>query len=273
MPLPPALAAKLAKRGLIASKNKQSSEPTKKNDYKGLSTCPNKSNIFHECTVWCKSHWLGVLTPDPRYVRNMQKLLAKYPLLNNWTEVFDKGLGRYYYWNMENDIVSWLPPKHPRAVLTKSAAKLREKYINEQRDKRLKEREELSKKDRAEKDGDRGHDRDSDEDDRGHRSKYSERRDRDRDRDRDDKRGKRDRDREERHRRDRDKRKREEQLDPMDPSTYSDVPQGTWSDGLETNKMRADNTASGVLFQQRPYPAPGAVLAANREKEDKERRK
>lgn len=59
----------------------------------------------------------------------------------------------------------------------------------------------------------------------------------------------------------------------MDPAAYSDIPQGTWSDGLETNKARADNTASGVLFQQRPYPAPGAVLAVNREKEEKERKK
>lgn len=59
----------------------------------------------------------------------------------------------------------------------------------------------------------------------------------------------------------------------MDPAAYSDVPQGTWSDGLESNTTRADNTASGVLFQQRPYPSPGAVLAANKEKDDKERRK
>lgn len=88
---------------------------------------------------------------------------------------------------------------------------------------------------------------------------------------RDDRRSK--RDREDRYRRDRDKRKRDDQLDPMDPAAYSDIPQGTWSDGLETNKTRADNTASGVLFQQRPYPAPGAVLAVNREKEEKERKK
>lgn len=55
----------------------------------------------------------------------------------------------------------------------------------------------------------------------------------------------------------------------MDPAAYSDVPQGTWSDGLENNKKAADSTASGELYQQRPYPAPGEVLAANKEKAKK----
>ncbi|VDN06206.1 unnamed protein product, partial [Onchocerca ochengi] len=36
---------------------------------------------------------------------------------------------------------------------------------------------------------------------------------------------------------------------------------GTWSSGLHAHdKTGADVTASGPLFQQRPYPAPGAVL-------------
>ncbi|KAL1497015.1 hypothetical protein ABEB36_008046 [Hypothenemus hampei] len=264
MPLPPTLAAKLAKRGLIAPKQKFFPDSIKKPDFKGVSTCPNKNNPYHDCTVWCESHWKGVPAPDPKYVRNMQKLLVKYPLPNNWTEIFDKGVGRYYYWNMENDLVTWLPPKHPKAVVTKSAAKLREKKKLEQKDR--KEKDDFSKRDRTERES-RSSERDSEDEERSYKSKHSERRDRDRD----EKRSKRDRD--DHHKRDRDKRKREEPLDPMDPAAYSDVPQGTWSDGLETNKARADNTASGVLFQQRPYPAPGAVLAANKEKEDKERRK
>ncbi|CAG9767051.1 unnamed protein product [Ceutorhynchus assimilis] len=265
MPLPAALAAKLAKRGLITSNRPKSSrEPVKKLDYKGLSVCPNKSNVFHECNQWCDAHWKGVATPDPKYLRNMQKLLAKYPLALNWTEIFDKGVGRYYYWNMETDLVSWLPPKHPKAILTKSAAKLREWKAQDQRDKRI--REESIKMQKS----DRDQDRDSDDPERNSRSKHSDRRDH-RDRDR---RNKRDREDRDRYRRDRDKRKREDNLlDPMDPAAYSDIPQGTWSDGLDTNKSRADNTASGVLFQQRPYPAPGAVLAANKEKDDKEKKK
>lgn len=41
---------------------------------------------------------------------------------------------------------------------------------------------------------------------------------------------------------------------------------GTWASGLERGPITkgtsgaADPTASGPLFQQRPYPSPGAVL-------------
>jgi polyglutamine-binding protein 1 len=55
-------------------------------------------------------------------------------------------------------------------------------------------------------------------------------------------------------------------LDPMDPASYSDVPRGGWSEGLPTGgdaKSGVDSTASGPLFQQRPYPSPGAILRAN----------
>jgi polyglutamine-binding protein 1 len=51
-------------------------------------------------------------------------------------------------------------------------------------------------------------------------------------------------------------------LDPMDPSSYSDAPRGKWSSGLEGVRA-ADSTATGPLFQSRPYPSPGAVLRAN----------
>lgn len=140
---------------------------------------------------------------------------------------------------MENDLVSWLPPRHPKSIKTVSAAKLREKRIlaaeNEVK---------YDKSDDDESDDDRSHHkhdkRDRDKDDRRHR--------------REDKHG---------------RKRRKDDIDPMDPAAYSDVPQGTWSDGLESNKTRADSTASGVLYQQRPYPAPGEVLASNKEKSKK----
>lgn len=48
-------------------------------------------------------------------------------------------------------------------------------------------------------------------------------------------------------------------------SSYSDAPQGGWSTGLEGAQPKAaDTTASGPLFQQRPYPSPGSVLRANK---------
>ena len=47
-------------------------------------------------------------------------------------------------------------------------------------------------------------------------------------------------------------------------SSYSDAPLGGWTSGLEGAQPRAaDTTATGPLFQQRPYPAPGAVLRQN----------
>lgn len=57
-------------------------------------------------------------------------------------------------------------------------------------------------------------------------------------------------------------------LDPMDPASYSDVPRGKWSAGLENEntKVGVDSTVSGTNFQMRPYPAPGAVLRANAQK-------
>lgn len=41
---------------------------------------------------------------------------------------------------------------------------------------------------------------------------------------------------------------------------------GSWSTGLVSGdeaKTGVDATASGPLFQMRPYPSPGAILRAN----------
>ena len=56
----------------------------------------------------------------------------------------------------------------------------------------------------------------------------------------------------------------------MDPAAYSDIPRGKWSDGLaraNEAKTGVDTTASGPLYQMRPYPSPGAVLRSNKSKE------
>ena len=42
---------------------------------------------------------------------------------------------------------------------------------------------------------------------------------------------------------------------------------GTWTTGLEQSgeaKTGVDTTASGPLYQQRPYPSPGDILRANK---------
>ncbi|KXJ13489.1 Polyglutamine-binding protein 1 [Exaiptasia diaphana] len=62
------------------------------------------------------------------------------------------------------------------------------------------------------------------------------------------------------------KRGRSDELDPMDPAAYSDTPRGDWSSGLSQKgeaKTGVDVTATGPLFQQRPYPSPGDILRQN----------
>lgn len=63
--------------------------------------------------------------------------------------------------------------------------------------------------------------------------------------------------------------KDEDELDPMDPASYSDAPRGDWKRGLPKQgdaTTGVDVTANGPLFQQRPYPAPGAILRMQAEK-------
>lgn len=232
MPLPAALVAKLAKRGIASAV--KTVEKENKQEFKVAACCPNKYNIYHECTSWCQFHWKVQNAPDPKYNKNMKKLLERYPLPKNCTELFDNGVGRFYYWDLEKNLVSWLPPNHPKAVQSEPAAKLRQK-LNE---------------------NEARHDEQQYRDLDKRKDKHKDRRDRDRDRD-DDRKYKYERDR---------NRKKRDDLDPMDPAAYSDIPRGGWSDGLENNKSKADSTASGALFQQRPYPSPGDVLEANKQK-------
>uniref|UniRef100_A0A8C5RCY8 Polyglutamine-binding protein 1 n=1 Tax=Laticauda laticaudata TaxID=8630 RepID=A0A8C5RCY8_LATLA len=147
----------------------------------------------------------------------------------SWYKVIDPICCLPYYWNIESDLVSWLSPNDPNSVVTKAAKKLKNNLDAESKTERFHdkvEREEVKER-------------------RYHRreelapypkSKKASRKD--------------------------------EELDPMDPSAYSDAPRGTWSTGLPKRneaKTGADTTAAGPLFQQRPYPSPGAVLRANAE--------
>lgn len=53
--------------------------------------------------------------------------------------------------------------------------------------------------------------------------------------------------------------KKHNKIDPMDP-TGSEGGKGQPKFDPNTGERMADSTASGPLFQQRPYPAPGSVL-------------
>jgi len=214
MPLPPALLARLAKRGILkASDHEAGDEEIIAEDY-------DDNNVDYEATR-----------------------LESLPL--NWYKVFDPVCGLPYYWNVEIDLVSWLSPNDPASVITKPAKRLRaeggeERGEREKPDREIRERERerepiMRERDEGREERGRGDRRRERREDAAPHSKS--------------KRG-----------------KKEDEMDPMDPSAYSDAPRGTWSSGLPKRneaKTGADVTAAGPLFQQRPYPSPGAVLRAN----------
>lgn len=270
MPLPPALAARLAKRGILKVNANadsvgnqipvQANEEIIAEDYdnkpdennakehfwegiegvnvdpiKGHRGCPNKSNIYHECSKFCVKTWKqGKLVPNETYLENKKKALELWPLPPGWEEVYDEGTGQHYFWNVHNNLVSWLPPAHPQAVTTESAAHLREERL-------LKE-------------GDESDDSSDASDQEVPQQQVKEKRH-----------DRRDKNREPLHHRDKKRQRvKDNDLDPMDPASYSDIPRGKWTSGLDTHaKTGVDTTASGSLYQMRPYPAPGAILAAN----------
>lgn len=145
-----------------------------------------------------------------------------------WYKVIDPTCGLPYYWNVETDLVSWLSPNDPNSVITKAAKRLKGAQVEaEEPPERGYEKEEPPRERRFHR--------------REELAPYPK-----------SKKGSR----------------KDEELDPMDPSAYSDAPRGTWSTGLPKRneaKTGADTTAAGPLFQQRPYPSPGAVLRANAE--------
>nr|CAG4652023.1 EOG090X0A6P [Triops cancriformis] len=264
MPLPSALASRLAKRGLLTGVPAISTEDNEapksllppihveetiaedygshaeENEFDplkviGYSGCPNKWNINHECVAYCRQRWgEGKVYPDPEYEKLKEMMLAYYPLPDGWHDVYDAGTGFHYYWDVNTDQVSWFPPYHPKFHVSLSAAKLRANLLNPPPQEKS--------------------DEDMSEDEEERKSRFQKLKE--------------------------DREKRQEMrnvgkgkskvkfndLDPMDPASYSDVPKGTWADGLETGddaKTGVDSTASGPLFQMRPYPSPGAILKAN----------
>ncbi|XP_013395140.1 polyglutamine-binding protein 1 [Lingula anatina] len=278
MPLPAALAARLKKRGII---QKEETEPDKveevfAEDYDeplrshGVPTipvptshslssslrggedneekqlihevinCPNKTNRYHDCSQWCRKTWgLRKFIADSYSEPKRKKMLLKYPLAPGWEEVADPDTGRYYYWNTFTEEVSWLPPLHPKAKITVSAEKLEAMLKSET------PTVEEKKADKEKEESDLRFD-DLEELESEFKKENSRKR----------------------HRESRRERKGfRDELDPMDPAAYSDIPRGTWSSGLvEQNEVKTgvDSTASGPLFQQRPYPSPGEVLRRNR---------
>lgn len=165
--------------------------------------------------------------------------------------------------------MSWLPPSHSKASVTKSAAQLRKELEASQPDQDENDDESIQQQQQQQQqpmegiESSGGYSSDSNqaivrEPMQQQQPKQTIKKPKARDLDkvirtRSERRSKRD--------------AKEGALDPMDPAAYSDVPRGKWSAGLESEntKTAADSTVSGT-YQMRPYPNPGAVLRANAQK-------
>uniref|UniRef100_A0AAQ4NNA8 Polyglutamine-binding protein 1 n=1 Tax=Gasterosteus aculeatus aculeatus TaxID=481459 RepID=A0AAQ4NNA8_GASAC len=93
MPLPAALLARLAKRGIVKPSDQEADEEIIAEDY-------DDNNVDYEATR------VESLPP-------------------NWYKVFDPACGLPYYWNVETDLVAWLSPNDATSVVTKPAKKIR----------------------------------------------------------------------------------------------------------------------------------------------------
>ncbi|KII68084.1 Polyglutamine-binding protein 1 [Thelohanellus kitauei] len=182
--IPEELKNRLAKRGIVLTKN----------DNKSCRSCSNRDNPNHECPKLCETHG------DNSGRHSLQ----------DWYMVPDQTSGYYYYWNITKKLVCWLHPLDSNVIM----------YPDKTNDRVGSNAQQQNEPDRSIQ----------------RKSKMRE------------------------HSR---KQMESNDLDPMDPASYSDVPRGTWSSGLfneDEADTGVDTTASGSLFQQRPYPPPSAIV-------------
>lgn len=241
----------------------------------GYKCCPNKYNIWHKCTLYCVNRWAeGIPKPSAEYMKRYKRLIRKYPLPKGWVEMYDPGCGCYYFASEAENLVSWLPPTHPKSEVTKCAAAIRkqmEESTGEQNDEEeaMSDAEDEPIKESAQARHHReveeiinaslrpksprsldSHEFPSLQEAAGSPTVSLPRKQKSRDLDRALSRQRKDRDRGERAERSERDRERysshggggsrrhhnrnDDVLDPMDPSAYSDTPRGKWSDGLVT---------------------------------------
>ncbi|XP_068153080.1 uncharacterized protein PQBP1 [Drosophila tropicalis] len=99
--------------------------------FHGYKLCPNKYNVWHKCNLYCVNKWTNVRSkPTEKYLQRYKRLLRKYPLEAGWKDVYDSGCGSYYFYNTITQRVSWLPPSHPKARVSQSAAVFRRQLAN-----------------------------------------------------------------------------------------------------------------------------------------------
>ncbi|XP_017490820.1 PREDICTED: uncharacterized protein LOC108379011 [Rhagoletis zephyria] len=226
--------------------------------------CPNKYNIWHKCTLFCVNRWGdGKSEPSREYMRRYKRLRRKYPLPKGWADRYDPGCGCYYFYSVTENLVSWLPPTHPKSQVTKSAAVFRrqlEEAAGGEGGGGSDGEQQPDESDDAQETELARHQREIDEIINSSMRARSpalpkqdfpslqestatasaatqpQRKQKSRDLDRTLSKQRRDRDKEREQSSSRRHRGRSdaEPADPMDPSSYSDIPRGKWSDGLPT---------------------------------------
>lgn len=181
---------------------------------------------------------------------NLKKNYKSSPLPPGWFKVPEPQRKREYYWNVHTNQVSWRHPLDPMAEITypatwqqKSISDVVDVEINDIiRDGSRKKSNDIDKSDEKVKSRVKTGKHPSMVKAHRHKEKMAPYR----------------------------KKNLNDELDPMDPASYSDISRGTWSSGLvdETDqKSGVDTTANGPLFQQRPYPSPGDILRRNKKKD------
>uniref|UniRef100_A0A182K311 WW domain-containing protein n=1 Tax=Anopheles christyi TaxID=43041 RepID=A0A182K311_9DIPT len=115
---------------------KMKQKMTKRYGYQSVDGCQNKYNIYHLCTMYCVKRYGEVeFDIEKDYEKRVKRLLERYPLPKNWRKEYDIGCKAFYFYNKDTRVVSWLPPTHPDAKLSKSAKLLRRELMEVQKQK------------------------------------------------------------------------------------------------------------------------------------------
>lgn len=73
----------------------------------GYRGCPNKYNTWHKCSLFCiNTFGDGIKEPPKSYTKRKIRLLRRYPLPNDWKEVYDEGMYVYAYQNYVFTIIT-----------------------------------------------------------------------------------------------------------------------------------------------------------------------
>ncbi|VDP87294.1 unnamed protein product [Echinostoma caproni] len=320
MPLPPALLARLKKRGLVKAEKKEvfaenydeESEPAQETAIhlenpiaidnthtisplpiieNGIliyecAQCPNLQNPYHNCVAYCfERYGRRKFFSDLRNMRLKNRMLQRYPLPSHWLEVGDPSTGRFYYWNTKTDDVCWLSPLHPRAKISQPGDIVRANMLRERDAARAAAGAATAAVLAAERKRGARHSEDEDEpDDRDEDKDHHDEDDEDDDDQRPREHADSASDEENASRRSGHRSHMRGSVSPENEASKTGHPsrwdrgrseadpirfKGTWSAGLEVKstmpaaKTGVDETASGSLYQQRPYPSPGDILRAN----------